>query len=182
VRVPHGHFDGGVPHQLLNDLEGYAPHRKVATVGVPQVVPSDDALWTADACHAQRPQQRVLEHPSGERLAVRLTEHVMNVKAASAIVCATDDDLANLNIALDARRFKPDIRVVIRLFDDDLVAKVRDTFKAEGRPGDAPGRVPGLPPAACLHGRGPAAHLVRQRDGLVGPHSDDGDGLTALSL
>jgi Trk K+ transport system NAD-binding subunit len=54
-----------------------------------------------------------------------------NVKAASAIVCATDDDLANLNIALDARRFNPNIRVVIRLFDDDLVAKVRDTFKAE---------------------------------------------------
>jgi Trk K+ transport system NAD-binding subunit len=53
------------------------------------------------------------------------------VKEASAIVCATDDDLANLNIALDARRLKPDIRVVIRLFDDDLVAKVRDTFKAE---------------------------------------------------
>ncbi|HLL03840.1 MAG TPA: NAD-binding protein [Myxococcaceae bacterium] len=54
-----------------------------------------------------------------------------NVKAACAIVCATDDDLANLNIALDARRLNPSIRVVIRLFDDDLVAKVRDTFKAE---------------------------------------------------
>ncbi len=54
-----------------------------------------------------------------------------NVKKAAAIVCATDDDLANLNIALDARRMNPEIRVVIRLFDDDLVAKVRDTFKAE---------------------------------------------------
>jgi Trk K+ transport system NAD-binding subunit len=54
-----------------------------------------------------------------------------NVKRASAIVCATDDDLANLNIALDARRLNPDIRVVIRLFDDDLSEKVRDTFKAE---------------------------------------------------
>ena len=54
-----------------------------------------------------------------------------NVKKAAAIVCATDDDLANLNIALDARKMNPDIRVVIRLFDDDLVAKVRDTFKAE---------------------------------------------------
>jgi len=54
-----------------------------------------------------------------------------NVKHASAIVCATDDDLANLNIALDARRLNPDIRVVIRLFDEDLSGKVRDTFKAE---------------------------------------------------
>ncbi|RJS25983.1 potassium transporter TrkA [Corallococcus sp. H22C18031201] len=54
-----------------------------------------------------------------------------HVKHASAIVCATDDDLANLNIALDARRLNPDIRVVIRLFDDDLGAKVRDTFHVE---------------------------------------------------
>jgi Trk K+ transport system NAD-binding subunit len=54
-----------------------------------------------------------------------------NVAEAVAIVCATDDDLANLNVALDARRLNPGIRVVIRLFDDDLVAKVRDTFKAE---------------------------------------------------
>ncbi|WP_342375890.1 NAD-binding protein [Myxococcus stipitatus] len=54
-----------------------------------------------------------------------------NVKHASAIVCATDDDLANLNIALDARKLNPTIRVVIRLFDEDLSGKVRDTFKAE---------------------------------------------------
>ncbi|MCE9673392.1 NAD-binding protein [Myxococcus stipitatus] len=54
-----------------------------------------------------------------------------NVKDASAIVCATDDDLANLNIALDARKLNPTIRVVIRLFDEDLSGKVRDTFKAE---------------------------------------------------
>lgn len=50
---------------------------------------------------------------------------------ASAIVCATDDDLANLNVALDARNLNPDIRLVLRLFDDDLVAKVRDAFRAE---------------------------------------------------
>ena len=54
-----------------------------------------------------------------------------NVKRASAIVAATDDDLCNLNAALDARRINPEIRVVIRLFDDDLVAKVRHTFRAE---------------------------------------------------
>ncbi len=45
----------------------------------------------------------------------------INVKKASAIVCATDDDLANINIALDARKLNPDVRVVMRLFDDDLV-------------------------------------------------------------
>jgi voltage-gated potassium channel len=54
-----------------------------------------------------------------------------NVQKARAIVCATDDDLANLNIALDARKLKPGIRVVMRLFDDDLVAKVRSSFEAQ---------------------------------------------------
>jgi len=56
---------------------------------------------------------------------------VTNIKAARAIVCATDDDLANLNIALDARRLNPGIRVVMRLFDDDLVKKVQDAFHVE---------------------------------------------------
>lgn len=55
----------------------------------------------------------------------------VNVAKAEAIVCATDDDLSNLNVALDARRLRPNIRVVLRLFDDDLVAKVRESFQAE---------------------------------------------------
>jgi voltage-gated potassium channel len=54
-----------------------------------------------------------------------------NIKSARAIVCATDDDLANLNIALDARRVSPRIRVVMRLFDDDLVAKTKEAFHVE---------------------------------------------------
>lgn len=54
-----------------------------------------------------------------------------NVARASAIVCATDDDLANLNAALDARRVNPTIRVVLRLFDDDLGARVREAFHCE---------------------------------------------------
>lgn len=57
--------------------------------------------------------------------------HRTNVTKAAAIVCATDDDLANLNTALDARRLNPKIRVVMRLFDDDLGARVRDAFQAE---------------------------------------------------
>src|SRR5207248_2153181 len=54
-----------------------------------------------------------------------------NIKNARALVCATDDDLANLNIALDARKVKPGIRVVMRLFDDDLVAKTKLAFEIE---------------------------------------------------
>lgn len=55
----------------------------------------------------------------------------VNLEHASAIVAATDDDLCNLNVALDARRLNPRVRVVVRLFDDDLVTKVREGFKAD---------------------------------------------------
>ncbi|HZX96696.1 MAG TPA: NAD(P)-binding protein [Myxococcales bacterium] len=54
-----------------------------------------------------------------------------NLKHARSIVCATDDDLANLNVALDARKIRPGIRVVMRLFDDDLVEKTRTSFDAQ---------------------------------------------------
>ena len=54
-----------------------------------------------------------------------------NLAKARAIVCATDDDLANLNVALDARKLRAGIRVVMRLFDDDLVEKTRSSFDAQ---------------------------------------------------
>lgn len=55
----------------------------------------------------------------------------VNIRHASAIVCATDDDLSNINAGLDARKQNPEVRVVMRLFDDDLVVRVRDNFEAE---------------------------------------------------
>ena len=50
----------------------------------------------------------------------------VNLSKARALVCATDDDLANINIALDARRIRPDIRVVMRVFDEDLAERVEN--------------------------------------------------------
>ena len=52
-----------------------------------------------------------------------------NVEHAMSIVIATSDDLANLECALDARRYAPNIRVVLRMFDQDMADKVRDGFK-----------------------------------------------------
>ncbi len=46
------------------------------------------------------------------------------IARAKAVVCATDDDLANLEIALDAKRMCPGIRVIMRMFDQRLAAKV----------------------------------------------------------
>ncbi|MBL8951363.1 MAG: NAD-binding protein [Myxococcaceae bacterium] len=55
----------------------------------------------------------------------------LNLAQAEAIICATNDDLANLNVALDARKANPTLRIVLRLFDEDLVERVRENFRAE---------------------------------------------------
>ncbi|NUO48095.1 MAG: TrkA family potassium uptake protein [Polyangiaceae bacterium] len=46
------------------------------------------------------------------------------IDRARAIVCSTDDDLANLEVALDAKRMNPKVRVVMRMFDQRLASKV----------------------------------------------------------
>lgn len=52
----------------------------------------------------------------------------LNVAEAKSIICATDNDLVNLETALDARKIKPDIRVVLRMFDQEMASKVREAF------------------------------------------------------
>lgn len=51
-----------------------------------------------------------------------------NVAAARSIVVATSDDLTNLECALDARRINPAIRVVLRMFDQNMADKVGEGF------------------------------------------------------
>jgi voltage-gated potassium channel len=50
---------------------------------------------------------------------------------ALAVVACTDDDLSNVEIALDAREIRPDIRVVLRLFDQRLASKIVASFDIE---------------------------------------------------
>lgn len=50
------------------------------------------------------------------------------VREASAIVVCTEDDLTNLDIALDARELDPGIKVVLRMFDAQLAEKVQRGF------------------------------------------------------
>lgn len=96
----------------------------------------------------------------------------VNLKHAEAIVCATDDDLTNLNVALDARKLNPEIRVVLRLFDDDLVERVRDNFKAEAHSTSALA-APALALAALdpriLHSFRVGPHLMVVSRFVVGP-------------
>ncbi len=51
-----------------------------------------------------------------------------NVAKARSVVLASDDDLANLEIALDSRRMQPSIRVVLRMFDQNMADKIADGF------------------------------------------------------
>ncbi len=50
------------------------------------------------------------------------------VESADAIIPCTDDELTNLDIALDAREMNPQIKVVMRLFDPDLARRVEKGF------------------------------------------------------
>ena len=55
----------------------------------------------------------------------------LNITSAKSIILATNDDLANLEMALDARKFHPGIRVIIRVFDQELAAKLREAMGME---------------------------------------------------
>ncbi len=48
------------------------------------------------------------------------------VPFAHTIIIATDDDLANLEVALDARRLNAKIRVVMRMFDQQMADKFKE--------------------------------------------------------
>jgi voltage-gated potassium channel len=48
------------------------------------------------------------------------------VQHARSIIIATNDDMANLEVALDARRMNPKIRVIMRLFDQRMADKFKE--------------------------------------------------------
>lgn len=52
----------------------------------------------------------------------------LRLEYARCLMALTDDDAANLAAALSARSLAPDVRVVLRLFDHDLAARVERAF------------------------------------------------------
>jgi Trk K+ transport system NAD-binding subunit len=50
------------------------------------------------------------------------------VRTARAIIAAADDDLANIEIALDVAQLAPGTPVVVRLFDQNLARKLESSF------------------------------------------------------
>jgi len=53
------------------------------------------------------------------------------IERARSVVCATNDDLANLEIAIDGKRMNPDIRVVMRMFDQRVASKVGSALELD---------------------------------------------------
>ncbi len=80
------------------------------------------------------------EHAAGVRLARRLglrvvigethreeTLRAAGISTSQALVSVTDSDTVNLETALHARALAPDLRLVLRLSDDDLAERVQKT-------------------------------------------------------
>lgn len=50
------------------------------------------------------------------------------IQKADAIIPCTDDELTNLDVALDARELNPGIKIVMRMFDPDLATRIEKGF------------------------------------------------------
>jgi len=76
-------------------------------------------------------QQRILDQKvpviSGDATRPEVLQQA-GVDRASAIIPCTENDLTNLAIALGARELKPEIHVVLRMFDHDMAQKVARGF------------------------------------------------------
>lgn len=46
------------------------------------------------------------------------------IERASAIIICSNDDISNLEVAIDSRRMNPKIRIIMRLFDQQLASKI----------------------------------------------------------
>lgn len=60
--------------------------------------------------------------------AVEETLRSASVETSRALVVLSTDDVTNLQAALNARSARPDLRVVLRLFDDDFAQRVQTAF------------------------------------------------------
>ena len=74
------------------------------------------------------------------------------IQHAHTVIIATNDDMANIEVALDARRFNPKIRVIMRMFDQQIADKVKDAFLIQEAFSSAALAAPIV--AAMAHGTG----------------------------
>ncbi|MBN2194293.1 MAG: NAD-binding protein [Polyangiaceae bacterium] len=102
---------------------GYRTYRALHGLGVPLVVidVNKDGEFLSDVRRDGTP----IIIGDARREALLITA---GVERAAAILAATNDDLANLEVVLDAKQRNPGIRVVIRMFDQNMADKVQAGF------------------------------------------------------
>jgi len=105
---------------------GHVGYRVVDLLGrlgetVTVITQSARAEWL-HAVQARGVQVRIGD-AQDERLLVEA-----GVREAQAVLAVTDQDLVNIEIALDAKRLHPDIPVVVRLFEQNLAHQLESTF------------------------------------------------------
>lgn len=102
---------------------GYRVAHGIAARGVPVVVVevSEDGRFTSPARAAGIP---VMVGDARHREVL----DDLRLGTARALVAATSDDLVNLAIALNARAIRPDLRVVVRLFDPEFAMRIQRGF------------------------------------------------------
>jgi len=102
---------------------GYRVALGVAELGVPVVAiePDENGRFVAPARELGIPV--VIGDARQRELLVGL-----GIARARALVAATSDDLVNLSAALNGRAVRPDLRVVVRLFDPDFAVRVQQGF------------------------------------------------------
>jgi voltage-gated potassium channel len=97
---------------------GFRVVGELRSLNIPMV-----AIERAESDFVETLRERGIPVHIGDARRDQLLEQV-GIARARAVVCATDNDLANLEIALDAKRMNPSIRVLMRMFDQRLAAKV----------------------------------------------------------
>jgi hypothetical protein len=73
---------------------------------------------------------------------------VAGLDQARALIAATDRDPVNIEIALDARRLRPDLPLVVRLFDQHLARRLEAAFDLRRALGVSALAAPGFAAAA----------------------------------
>ena len=101
------------------------------------------------------------------------TLQTLNLARARALIVATDDDLANLEIAMDARELDGEVPIVLRLFDQRLADKVKSSLGFEVSFSTSKLAAP-LLAAAALDGAVVGAHRVGEHVLVVMELSIDG--------
>jgi voltage-gated potassium channel len=135
VKVGASLFDASARREVWVKLMSEQMRGHVVVCGLGQVgfrvVQELHGLGEEVACVESDPRQSFLDAVNALGVPVHIGDgrrdevlRAVGVERAKAAICATGDDLANLEMALDIKRMNPGARVLMRMFDQRLAAKV----------------------------------------------------------